>query len=307
MSYTGLGASGNMTNGSAFANTSLLMGTIVFAEYADSGTLADTITGSATTGGQERFMDERNSTSESFWVNATYDAASDNALELAYNSSLTTNFNFGWKNLNADDDDNKKTITYKGTIITIDDDNSKQSIVIEHPKVASYARVFVAPVAASTTVSAEGTYTSEIQQIGVNQFKLDTEVADATAVNVVAVGGPCANSVVAALMGNPAECYSAMGIEAGQGLIKLFEDATTGKVALVVAGQTAEDTRLSSQVVANYAEYDLSGDELIAVTVNAADLKVITREEAAATAAEAEEEAAPVEEAEEPAAEEATE
>ena len=241
-----------------------------FVEYLDSGSVADT----------EMF----DLITESFEVGANYDST-DSVIEFFLDDGLlaSTTYTFGAKDLSADDDDNKKTISHKGTLFTYDDDSSKQSVVVEHPKLASYARVFIAPTSAEATTSAEGTFTSEVQQIGVNQYKLDTEVADVTAVNIVAVGGPCANSVVAALMGNPAECYSAMGIEAGQGLIKLFEDATTGKVALVVAGQTAEDTRYTSQIMATYNDFDLMGMELIASTVSEASLDVMTKAEALAT------------------------
>ena len=259
------------TNATATAQTQPIVQNITFYEYFDSGTHVD-----------GNIFDDA---AEGFVVQVIYDTT-DSAIEFQFDGENhvlgDTNKTFGAKDLSADDDDNKKTISMKGTLFTYDDDSSKQNIVIEHPKLASYARIFVAPVEASTTTSTAGTFTTEVQQIGVNQYKLDTEVADVTAVNIVAVGGPCANSVVAALMGDPAECYSAMGIEAGQGLIKLFEDETTGKVALVVAGQTAEDTRYTSQIMATYADFDLMGMELVASTVSEADLKVMTKTEALA-------------------------
>ncbi|MBS3122493.1 hypothetical protein J4434_06445 [Candidatus Woesearchaeota archaeon] len=273
------------TQGSNF--TQPRINNISFAEYYDTGSaISNTVficgesSGACTNG-------------HPLIVTPNYDSTSDNVLELAYDSrglilgTSDTKYAFAKNDMSDTDDDNKQTLTFKGTWITLDDDSSKQSIVIEHPKVATYGRVFVAPTTATTAVSTAGTYTTEIQQIGVDQFKLDTEVTDVTAVNVVAVGGPCANSVVSALMGNPAECFTAMGIETGQGMIKLFEDATTGKVALVVAGQTAEDTRLASQMVANYASYALKGDEVVAITVNEAALSWKTKAELAAEAAAA--------------------
>lgn len=256
------------------------LGNISFEEYADTG---HAVNNSFVGASDSNFL----------IITPKYDSASDNVLELEYDTasivlgSSDTSYAFAKNDMSDTDDDNKQTVTYKGTWITIDDDSSKQSIVIEHPKVGTYARIFVAPTTSTTEVSTAGTYTTEIQQIGVDQFKLDTEVTDVTAVNVVAVGGPCANSVVSALMGNPAECFTAMGIEAGQGMIKLFEDATTGKVALVVAGQTAEDTRLAAQMVANYANYALKGDEVVAITVNEAALSWKTKAELAAEAAAA--------------------
>ncbi|MFH1439730.1 MAG: hypothetical protein ABIG89_04130 [Candidatus Woesearchaeota archaeon] len=281
-----------VAGGQGTAQTQPEINNISFAEYYDTGNaIVDTV-----------FLSESNS--QLLEITPWYDST-DAVLELKYDEAGTvlstsdTKYAFAKNDLSDEDDDNKQTMTYKGSVITLDDDSSKQSIVIEHPKAGAYGRVFIAPTTASTSTSTAGTFTTEIQQIGVNQFKLDTEVADPTAVNVVAVGGPCANSVVSALMGDPAECYTAMGIEVGQGLIKLFEDETTGKMALVVAGQTAEDTRLASQMVSEYVNYALSGDEVVAITVNEAGLSWKTKADLAAMAPveEAPVEEAPVEEA----------
>ncbi|MBI4453199.1 hypothetical protein HY636_00985 [Candidatus Woesearchaeota archaeon] len=293
--YFGIGAQGSSyAQGNNVTQPKLM--NISFAEYYDTGhAIANQFIGSASSSGV--FADLLDMTP---WYDST-----DAVLELKMNEkgnvvgSTDTSYTFGKNDISDTDDDNRQTISNKGTWITIDDDSSKQSIVIEHPKVAAYGRVFIAPTTSTTEVSTAGTYTTEIQQIGVDQFKLDTEVTDVTAVNVVAVGGPCANSVVSALMGNPAECFTAMGIETGQGMIKLFEDATTGKVALVVAGQTAEDTRLAAQMVANYASYALKGDEVVAITVNEAALSWKTKAELAAEAAAAPAAAAPASLAEE--------
>ncbi len=85
--------------------------------------------------------------------------------------------------------------------------------------------------------------------------KLDTELtaADKTANNVISVGGPCVNKVTAELMGKtfPA-CGADSGIPEGKGWIKLYENAFNGgKVALVVAGWEAEDTRRATDILAD--------------------------------------------------------
>ncbi|PIN78819.1 hypothetical protein COV16_05490, partial [Candidatus Woesearchaeota archaeon CG10_big_fil_rev_8_21_14_0_10_34_8] len=116
------------------------------------------------------------------------------------------------------------------------------------------------------------TTTSTVIPISVSAVKLDTEVSSVTSKNIVAVGGPCANSVVAELMGNPSDCAGAMGIESGQALIKMYENGDY--VALVVAGQDAMDTRLAAQILSNWEDYDLSGDEMIATTVSESSLSV---------------------------------
>ena len=56
-------------------------------------------------------------------------------------------------------------------------------------------------------------------------------------------------------MGNPADCTE--GFEPGMGMIKMFDN--NGKVALVVAGYSAMDTRNAAAVLSNYKDYKLSG------------------------------------------------
>ena len=92
----------------------------------------------------------------------------------------------------------------------------------------------------------------------VDATKLDSEVADVTAPNVVAVGGPCVNTVAAELLGNPATCTE--GFTPGKARVKLFEHAN-GNVAMLVAGYSGADTRLAGKVVAHRAS-DLSGMEV---------------------------------------------
>lgn len=92
----------------------------------------------------------------------------------------------------------------------------------------------------------------------VDATKLDSEVADVTAQNVIAVGGPCVNTVAAALMGNPGNC--AEGFSPGKARIKMFDQAG-GKVAMLVAGYGGADTRLAGKVIAHRAG-DLSGEEV---------------------------------------------
>ncbi|NQV91500.1 hypothetical protein HQ489_03420 [Candidatus Woesearchaeota archaeon] len=92
----------------------------------------------------------------------------------------------------------------------------------------------------------------------VDATKLDSEVSTVDAQNLIAVGGPCANSVSAKLLGNPADCTE--GFSAGKARIKLFEQAN-GKVAMLVAGYSGADTRLAGKVIAHRSS-ELSGMEV---------------------------------------------
>ena len=205
-------------------------------------------------------------------VTAAYDDVTDNSIEInsTITSVLTSSYGFGFFDESADNDNFQKFYTKKGTLLTYDRED-QQSLVIQHPYDTAYAKVYISPTEASTSESS-ATTTQTVVPISVSAVKLDTEVSSVTNKNIVAVGGPCANSVVAELMGNPADCGTALGIESGQALIKLFENGDY--VALVVAGQDAMDTRLASQIVANWEDYDLSGDEMIATTVSESSLSV---------------------------------
>jgi len=97
--------------------------------------------------------------------------------------------------------------------------------------------------------------------------KLDTEVttSDKQTKNLILVGGPAVNSLVAEL-GNAGkhmtlEEYRAEG--EGFAIIDYIEDAfATGKAALVVAGHSAEDTRTAANILQNYDTKGLSGSEV---------------------------------------------
>lgn len=119
--------------------------------------------------------------------------------------------------------------------------------------------LFVAPVAA-TTSSTTGSASGGVVVNAVGPVaKLDSEVASPLATNnLVVVGGPCVNTVAAALLGNPTTCTT--GFTQGKAKIKLFEN--NGNVALLVAGYDAMDTRRAARVLTNYHDYTLSGSEV---------------------------------------------
>jgi hypothetical protein len=95
--------------------------------------------------------------------------------------------------------------------------------------------------------------------------KLDTEIIDATAQNLIVIGGPCYNSIAAALMGNPDNC--AAGFMPNTAFIKLYEQPT-GKVALLLAGYNNLDTKRAARVLANWKDYvrQLTGRKQVFVT-----------------------------------------
>ena len=87
---------------------------------------------------------------------------------------------------------------------------------------------------------------------------LDTEIDNIKEQNVIIVGGPCVNTVAAEVMGYPAKCDQ--GFDPGKAKIKLFN--TGSNVALLVAGYAVDDTVMACRLLANYEDYDLSGNEI---------------------------------------------
>jgi hypothetical protein len=142
--------------------------------------------------------------------------------------------------------------------------NDPDTLTIEYPKEQRTPLVYIT-AGATTTVSGTGEALESvtINKIEVGATKLASEVADVGAQNLILVGGPCANAAAAEAKGSPADC--AAGYEAGKGLIELV-DTGAGNVALIVAGYSAADTRATTTVMANYGDYELSGDKMEVVT-----------------------------------------
>lgn len=101
--------------------------------------------------------------------------------------------------------------------------------------------------------------------------RLDSEVETLSTQNTIIVGGPCANSAAAKLMGYPKNCLE--GFEMGKSIIRLYQ-FENGKIAMLVAGTVALDTRRATYVLANYQDYNLSGTNMIISGVNLNDVTI---------------------------------
>jgi hypothetical protein len=91
------------------------------------------------------------------------------------------------------------------------------------------------------------------------ESRLDKDIENIYAQNLVVVGGPCINSVAAKLMGYPENCLE--GFEMGKGKIKLF-NYDNGGIALFLAGMTAFDTRMATGAVTYYQDNNLTGTDM---------------------------------------------
>jgi hypothetical protein len=176
---------------------------------------------------------------------------------------------------NIEDGDNYVALTPYGTYFSFNTNNNDK-VDVEYYKEATTYDIYVAPISSAITTTApeSQTITSEkTEKITVGMAKLASEVGSALNQNMIVVGGPCVNSVAAALMGNPANC--AAGFTEGKAMIKLFEQ-TNGKVAMMVAGYSAMDSRRATKVLSQYENYkgmigkevEISGTTLNDITIS---------------------------------------
>ena len=170
-----------------------------------------------------------------------------------------------------DDDDNSYGYSVNGAWIQRNSPSgggsSADFLKVEWPQKERLPMLYVTSGATSSSKSAG----SDLKAVTfVDATKLDSEVADVKAQNLVVVGGPCVNTAAAELMGNPADC--AEGFTPGKARVKLFEHAN-GNVAMLVAGYSGADTRLAGKVVANRAG-ELSGKEMVVEGTTYADAKL---------------------------------
>ncbi|HYD04066.1 MAG TPA: hypothetical protein VEC16_07260 [Alphaproteobacteria bacterium] len=167
----------------------------------------------------------------------------------------------------GDNDDVSYYLTGFGTYIEMDEDeNSWAKVFIPAAEVAYDA--FLLPVASEVTVSSGSSGGAvALNPIAVGLAILDSE-ADLGSKPYIVVGGPCANTIAAELMGNNPSC--AEGFSEGKAIIKLYDSQN----ALLVAGYSGKDTQGASRVLANYDDYAFDGAELEVVTTNLNSLSV---------------------------------
>ena len=173
-----------------------------------------------------------------------------------------------------DNDDWSRAYTNYGAFFELYSPTSGSAIpelTINYPLVQRSAEVFVTAGTVEVhegAASGSGTYEStELNPIAVGLAVLDTNAPAIGTEPMIVVGGPCANTVAAELMGNPENC--AEGFEPGKAIIKLWSDQN----AMLVAGYEAQETLGACYVLADYEDYDLTGTEAEVVV---ADLSSIT-------------------------------
>lgn len=145
-----------------------------------------------------------------------------------------------------------------GTLVAYNSDDQNQ-VDIWYP---DNQAVMAVAIGANPVFGSSGSAGSVEQAVKITSpvAKLDSEVSTSgLTADLILLGGPCANDLVADLMGLPKTepgCYEQWTYTTG--IIKEYTDAFgSGKKALVVAGTTADDTRsLAAKVMAGTLSYE---------------------------------------------------
>ncbi len=168
-----------------------------------------------------------------------------------------------YKQIGNKDEDHR---TRYGIIIKDPKSNgASDKVVLEIPGDQVQANVVVKGQA--TTVTG-GAVTYQSTKIDVNPM-LDKEITDPTAHNLILVGGPCVNTLTESLSGLTCDAWP---YGSGEALIKLVNNGE--KVAMIVAGTDAIDTRMACKVLANYEDYNLeTTEQIITGTISAPTIK----------------------------------
>lgn len=145
-----------------------------------------------------------------------------------------------------------------------------ESLTIEYPLSQRGGEVFVTGGAIKTSVSDTG-FSEKINPIPTTVSMEDSEVDDVTRYNAVVIGGACANTVSAKLVGNPEPCWS--HVPENKAVVKAFEH-DNGNVALLVAGFTAKDTRRATTALASGQLNSVSGSEAEVTGTSLSDIRV---------------------------------
>lgn len=140
-----------------------------------------------------------------------------------------------------------------GSFVTYDS-TSPGTFSLSYPASQVQAAVVVGAKPVASFGGAGGSVTTQtVLPVTADVVKLDSEVstADTASNDVVLVGGPCVNTLVAQLATAGKYPYTCSNWPARNfGKVALIADAfATGKTALVIAGTTAADTDLASRMV----------------------------------------------------------
>jgi hypothetical protein len=137
------------------------------------------------------------------------------------------------------------------------------------------ANIAITGSGSSTSSTATDTGAYQINQIPPGIAVVDTDAEQLLgSTPLIVVGGPYVNGVAKELMGNPTDAQIAQMFEPGKAKIKLYADQN----AILVAGDTAQDTLGATRVLSQYNDpmyrSALKGDEVEVVVPSLTDISV---------------------------------
>ena len=172
-------------------------------------------------------------------------------IELDYDGTYTK-IAASASNLSSSLQKRDKTETYEkmgrshfGTLIeTYDEHKSNDYVYLTYPEKIMYGKVWITPISATVSGGASGTVADPT-------ILKDTDVADASIYNAIVVGGPCANTVAAKLLGVDGTYPTcSANYKSGEATIVMKDNGA--KVAMIVAGWEKEETATAAKVLESY-------------------------------------------------------
>jgi len=151
-----------------------------------------------------------------------------------------------------DDEDHQLGMTDYGVKVDLYEPSGTteaETLLIEYPLSQRGAQVYVTMGSVAVSSSSSG-QSCTVQDITPVTKTASESSGSSRANNLIVVGGPCANSVVPDLFGLTCAGWS---LKPGEGIIKLVENGN--KVAVLVAGTNAADTKRAAVVLANAKAY----------------------------------------------------
>lgn len=175
----------------------------------------------------------------------------------------------------ADDESNfAYMLSPLGTYAVLETDDENEQLTFWSTDSEVTYNVVLAPVGGAVVASGSGSSvtTTTVNPIAVGSAVLDSSVTLATeSKNLIVVGGPCANSVAAALLKTTAANCGA-GFTPGKAVVEMF-DTPMGKTAMLVAGYESIETQAASRAVARF-DSRLTGKSVALTVTNVNDVTI---------------------------------
>ena len=155
------------------------------------------------------------------------------------------------------------------------DTTTPGSLTLQVPQSEEFAQVFMTMGSSTSSNTTGGATAQQVNPIAVGYAVLDKDAPALGSENMIVVGGPCVNTVAAALMGNPADCTT--GFTAGTAMIQSYEQ--NGKVAILVAGYDSQDSLGAAYALANHKDYPTlkgTGVQVVVPSLNAITVQAVT-------------------------------